>query len=289
MKKPGYFFLFLLLSFNFFAQDDINFFYGDTVIEFNQLKFEFKGTMAYKDKFKSPLYITNFTDSFKIISPGDFKLTKEDGSAYSLSNKADFIIPPKASKRFRILYEGSNFKNRKLTLTISNIQTSINVATVYTLKEFILDKALYKQLDDNLLLTNSVGALAVTIKNFEYKEKGTVSVTLKIKYSDQDFLAIFAKKIKLIDANGKEYVNHKTGPIYYRKEKKETNLVLEFENPYGQTRECKSDRLILDDVFVVYKLGQIKEKLVFTVSKKSEGLGNPPKEEKEKDIEVIED
>ncbi|MES2513575.1 MAG: hypothetical protein V4580_05495 [Bacteroidota bacterium] len=289
MKKLTYLFLFLLPSVTNFAQDDVNFFYGDTVIEFNQMKFEFKGIMAYKDKFKSPLYITNFTDSFKIISPGNFTLTKEDGSTYSLSNKADFIIPPKASKRFRILYDGSDFKTRKLTLTISNIQTSINVVTVYSVKEFILDKALYKQLDENLTQTNTVGSLTVTIKNFEYKEKGTVSVTLKIKYSDQDFLAIFAKKIKLIDINGKEYINHKTGPIYYRKEKKETNLVLEFENPYGRTRECKSDRLVLDDVFVLYKLGQIKEKLSFTVLKKSEGFGNPPKEEKEKDIEVIED
>lgn len=281
--------LLIILSAKSFSQDEINYFYGDTVIEFNQMKFDFRGAMSYKDKFKSPLYITNFTDSFKIISPIDFKLIKEDGNKMGMTNKTQFIIAPKSTQRFRITNEGSNFKSKTLRFSISNVQTTSKIEMIYSINEITLDKNLHDQLEKDIFLNRTVGPFELTLKDFEYKNKGTVTVSFKVKYFSEKFLAIQAKKIKLIDSNGKIYTNHKTGPIYYRKEKRETNLVLEFENPYGISKDIKADKLIFEDVFVEYALDTNSNTKEFILIKIGEGKGNPPKDDKEKEIEMIED
>ncbi len=289
MKKIITGILLLILSSKSFSQEEINYFFGDTIIEFNQLKFDFRGAMSYKDRFKSPVYITNFTDSFKIITPLDFQIIKDGGYKMAITNKTQIVIAPKSTQKYRITNEGTNFKTNILRFSITNIQTTSKVEMIYAIKEIILDKTLHDQLENDVFLNNKIGPLELTLKAFEYKAKGTVSVTFKVKYFSENFLAIYAKKIKLIDSNGKVYTNHKTGPIYYRKEKRETNLTLEFENPYGVSKEFKADKLIFEDVFQEYAINKNSDTKEFILIKKGEGKGNPPKDDKEKDIEVIED
>src|SRR6202008_3222446 len=104
---------FFLLIVSVRSQENLNFFYGDTIFEYSHMKFEFKETMAYKTKFKSNVYITNFTDSFKIISPYDVKISKGD-YAVTLSNRGEFVVPPKSTRRFRFNTDGSGFKYDKI-------------------------------------------------------------------------------------------------------------------------------------------------------------------------------
>lgn len=267
-----------------------NFYFADTIVEVNQMKVEYKLPMAYGDKFKVQTYITNLTDSFKIIEPSEIQFSA-DGKPISMTGVRLLVIPPKCTRKFRILAEGSNFKNNQVKTSINSVQTTSKIETVYSPKEIILDKEALKFIDRDVFPTSTVGALQIKLKKFVYKPNGVLIVKLAVTYSGSSFLGMHVKKIKLISSTGKTYVNQNqtTGSLYYRKEKKEMGLTLEFENPYGTSKDFKADKLNFEDVFVEYALDKNSDKKEFIFTKKGEGLGNAPKDEKEKDIEVIED
>jgi hypothetical protein len=290
MGKLGSILLFTLLSFTVFSQEDINFFYGDTVLEVNHLKIETKGAMSYRDRFKTGVWITNLSDSFKIIDPVDVKLTYNERTAPIHESKLK-VIPPKTTRKFRFTAQGSDFKSNRLKATISKISTTGKVESVYSPKEFVLDAAAVKAIDQDQFPVTAVGPLQLKLKSFNYKGNGTLVVKVAVAYNSDRFLGMNVKKIKLLTSNGKTLVNMKqtARSLYYYKERKEIVLGLEFENPYGYATSGQADRLVFDDVFVEYNTNGGTDKQEIGFIKKGEGKGNPPKEEKEKDIEVIED
>jgi hypothetical protein len=290
MRKPGYILLFTLLSLNFFSQEDVNFFYKDTVLEINRMKIETKGAMAYRDRFKTGVWITNLTDSFKIIDPADVKITYNQNTT-PIHESRLMVIPPKSTKKYRFSTQGSDFKSINLKATISQINTIGKVESVYSPKEFILDAASTKAIDHNKPQITAIGPLQLKLKGFAYKGNGTLVVKLGVLYNSDNFLGINVKKIKLLSSNGKTLINMKqtARSLYYYREKKELVLTLEFENPYGYSTTGQADKLMLEDVFLEYKIDADKDKKEINLTKNGEGKGNPQKDEKEKDIEVIED
>jgi hypothetical protein len=295
MKNKSLTILFLFIYSGFcFSQEKTgyltNFYFADTIVEVNQMKIEYKLPMAYGDKFKVQTYITNLTDSFKILAPADIEFTS-GGKTVRANGTRLLVIPPKCTKKFRLLAEGANFKNTEVKTSLNNVQTTSKIENIYSPKEIILDKAALRSIEQALFPTSTVGPLQIKLKKFTYKPNGVLSVRLIVSYTGEDFLGIHVKKIKLISSEGKTYINQNqtTGSLYYKKEKKEMGLTLEFENPYGLSKDFKSDKLVFDDVFAGYAIDKNSDKKEFTFTKNGEGLGNAPKDEKEKDIEVIED
>ena len=253
------------------------------------MKFEFKGAMAYKNKFKTQVYISNLTDSFKIISPNDTKIWMGNYSV-SLTNKSDFVIPPKSSRKFRFTAEATSFKFNRIIGTFTKIGTTGRITSIYDIRYFELKNQLLERRRDDLLLTNSVGPLNITLKNIEI-ENGFIEATVSVNYLGTDFLGINAKKIKLTTSNGEVLINdYQAGnSIFYNKSKKAITLKLYFKKTGGNQNAIEGDKITFDDVFTEYKVDSNTNPFQFILNKTGEGFGNPPKEEKPKDLEVIED
>lgn len=284
-KKSAIIFFLSLFVLPAFSQDKpkylTNFFFGDTIVEVGHIKIEYKFPMAYGDRFKVQAYMTNLTDSFKIIEPSDFKFTSE-GTAYGVNRNNPLVIPPKTTRRFRLVAKGTTFKHNQIKTSITNIQTSGKIKNIYAPKELMLKRGSQ---------TSVIEPLKLRLEQYEYKSKDILIVHVGVSYSGSEFLGIHVKKIKVISSDGKAFVNKKQtrNSLYYNKDKKEVMLLLEFENPRGTSKKTGDDRVIFDDVFVEYNLDKNPENHEFIFIKNGEGLGNPPKEDKEKDIEVIED
>jgi hypothetical protein len=289
MKKTIIFIFSLINSIFCLSQDNINFYYGETILEINHMKFELKMPMAYRQKFKSTLFVTNLTDSFKIITPSDIKIITNDKEV-TANGKYLFIVPPKCTRKFKLIGEESNFKSNQIKTTITNIKTTGKIVTVYQPKGFILDKSSFRLIEDDNFPTSGVGPLQLKLKRFDYKSDGTIIAKVSVSYTGEKFLGIYAKKIRLIDSNGKIYINQnqESGALFYRKEKKQMMLTLVFENPYGKSKDYRSDNIQFEEVFVEYQTDISPEINEFILIKNGEGKGDP-KDEKEKDIEVIED
>lgn len=288
MKKSLIISFFIAQALIIRSQD--NFFYGDTILEINQMKFETKGAMSYRDRFKTQVLITNLTDSFKIIDPADIKISCNQ-TAMPIRESKYMVIPPKCTRKFRFVAENSNFKYDRLNASISKINTTGKIESVYFPKEFILDAEAVKAIERDQFPMTSVGPLQLRLKSFSYKPNGTMVAKVAVLYNSSNFLGMHVKKIKLLASNGKTFVNKNQSDrsLYYYKESKEIVLTLEFENPYGSAPFWQADKLVFEDVFVEYKIdtGTGKQEIGFT--KTGEGKGNAPKDAKEKDIEVIED
>ncbi len=239
--------------------------------------------------FKALIYITNFTDSFKIIDPKDIKIKTSNGNEYALLNKNQLVIAPKGSEKFRLKFEGPGLKSQHLTLSIANVQTTGPAISVYNFGKIELNKKFLASIKDRQFTHQQVGPMDICIKDFQYKANGTAMVKFSVKYNSPNFLGFFLKNIMLIDSGGKSQPNKKLGVHYYRKEKKEVVIVAAFNNPYGTSEEIRTDKLLLENVFVEYVPKTNSEANLFTLTKKGEGKGNPSKDEKDNDIEVIED
>lgn len=292
MKKIITITILLLACINFKAQDKLNYFYKDTIFEINQIKIEYKGAMSYKDKFKSPVYFTNLSDSFKVIDPKNIRVIKDDYNGCP-PNSNLIVIAPKTTKRYRLLFEPSDFKKSVIKQSISKIQTSGKISTVFNPDFLILNQESLDAIKIRNYPVRTVGDLRIRLKNFKYYPTGKLVVNVGVAYTGVGFLGMHVKKIKLLSTNGKTLVNmqQNTGSLFYKLGKDEMGLTLTFENPYGNAIDLKGDKVVFEDIFVEYELNTSNEVYEFNMTKSGEGKGNPPNEEKEasKDIEVIED
>ncbi len=285
--------LVLFLAFNMaFSQKDLHFFYSDTIMEIDHMRCELKVGMAYgEDLFKAHLLLTNFTDSFKVINPSNIQLKISNGKTYALTNKGLFVIPPKGTEKFRIRFQGANFKEAKLELLIADIQTSGSPINFYNFGAFKLNEEFIRSQKEKNVPHKVMGPLDVYIKSFGYRaSNGELTARIGVHYNGSNFLGFFLNNIKAKDAKGVVYINKRMNAHYYKAEKKEVNIPVLFDvkNPEGDKQ--LSDEISIDNVFAEYYLTTNKQVYTITMHKNGEGKGNPKNnDEKTDDIEVIED
>lgn len=275
MKTLLFVTIFSLVSCFIYSQKN-TFFYTDTIFEINQLKFEFKESESFKEKFRATVNITNLSDSFKIINSSEICINLNDTKIKS-SNESDFVIEPKSTKTFLLKFNDANFKENKLNFEISNIHTTGKVESIYSPPKFVLDKNAMLEAKYKLFTPLLKGNLNLIVKDIIYDKAGFLLVALSVEYTGNQFLGINYRKIKIKTSDGRVFVNHKQGDMYKYHDSKAKNSYLKFENPRGNSSKCKDDVLILDDVFVEYNIINSQQTTSFSLTKGKIGKRNPLK------------
>jgi hypothetical protein len=281
-------FILFLVSKIMFSQSKLNYFYSDTVFEYSDVKVDIKDAMAYKDHFKTNIIFTNLSDSFKIIEPNDIKIYKGNNGIES-NIRYSIVIPPKGSKKVRIVLKDLNFKYDKIKAEFSKITTTGKIESIYNPKAFSIDATTLFKIENKEFPSSSVGPLFLSVKALKYLPEGIIRVKLNVSYTGKRFLGMYIKKVKINTPDGKteSNINQQASSLYYRKDKNSMNFTLEFKNPNGGTTPLNNAIIILEDVFVEYNTKEDNTPFNFYLVKKGEGKGDETKEEK--DIEVIED
>ncbi len=283
--------VFIFNSISSFSQKDLNYFYSDTIWEMDHMRCELRGAMAYNDDaFKAQLIFTNFSDSFKVITPSNIQIKLPGGEAYPLKHNGLFVIPPKGTERIRLKFIATNFKSKQLELNISDIQTSGSPLSFYNFGTTELNEDLKKALKEKMFNHRVVGPIDMYIKTFSYKSNGNLVVKMIVKYNNPNFLGFFLKNLKAKDLKGNLYVNTKIAVHHYRTEKREVVVTAVFDTRDPSAEKIMKDAIIIDNVFAEYLLTTNKNIHRFILNKSGEGKGNPKNnDEKTEDIEVIED
>lgn len=280
----------LFIGFNAFSQH-VTFVYRDTVVESNQLRFETRTCVAYRQFGKIILEITNLTDSFKIIYPWDISISDVTGRQVRLQDKKPYVIPPKATRKCRFVAESNDFKAGTLRVEIGAVHTTGRALNVYSFPPFILDAATFDMVEKNVMPLVAIGPVTLKLKNFKYYSKGNVRVWLSVFYSGDLFLGAHCNKISLKSADGKvtmQAFTPRNNAFFFDKKRRELRLTLKFENPGSNAEKPMGEKLILDDVFVEYPTYEKQDKISFNVYKLRETdekvkEEEPDDEDKDKD------
>lgn len=284
--------LVILISKITFSQSKLNYFYSDTIFEYSNMKVDVIGAMAYREHFKTQINFTNLTDSFKIIEPNDIKIFKENNGLGS-NIRYSIVVPPKGTKRIRVVLKDLNFKYDKIKAEFSKITTTGKIENIYNPRAISIDAGTTFKIENKEFPTTSVGPLYLTVKAIKYMPEGMIRVKLNVVYTGKKFLGMYIRKAKIVTPDGKTETNNnqQTSSLYYRKDKSSMNITLEFKNPNGGITPLNNTELILEDIFVEYDTKEDNTPFNFYLVKKGEGKGDETKEEKEKekDIDVIED
>lgn len=262
----------LFIGLNAFPQH-VTFVYRDTVVETNQLRFEIRICVAYRQFGKIILEITNLTDSFKIIYPKDISISDITGRQVTLQDKKPYVIPPKATRKCRFVAESNDFKAGELKVEIGAVHTTGPAVNVYAFPPFILDAATFDMVEKNVMPLVALGPVTLKLKNFKYYSKGNVRVWLSVFYSGDLFLGAHCNNISLKSADGKitmQAFTPRNNAFFFDKKRKELKLTLKFENPGSNAVKPMGEKLMLDNVFIEYPTYEKKDKISFKVYKLQE-------------------